>query len=233
MQILLIEDDAAVSDTLKAGLEMAGYSVVPAYTTADAHTALQGSGFDLILLDLELPDGSGLDLLSELRSAANPVPVIITTARSDIDDRVAGLDLGADDYMSKPVDIEELFARIRSIMRRADEAQSLRLQVGDLVLDLTGRRVIRGGREIDLTQREFDIAAYLIRNKDTVVTKDMLATNVWKLPKSAASIDNSVAVHMSHLREKIDKDPEIALIHTQWGEGYIMRSPPAGSNDDD
>jgi two-component system OmpR family response regulator len=233
MQILLIEDDVAVSDSLKAGLEFTGHSVSPVYNTAEARAAMAESGFDLILLDLELPDGNGLDLLAELRSAADPIPVIITTARTDIADRVAGLDLGADDYMPKPVDLEELLARIRSITRRAGEAQALRRQVGDLVLELTERQVTRGGKAIDLTQREFDVLDYLMRNKDTVVTKEMLASHVWKLPEHSAPIDNSIAVHMSHLRDKIDKDFDTSLIHTEWGAGYMMRSPSADSSDDD
>lgn len=225
MRILLVEDDVSVSDTLKSGLEAAGYAVTPAYEADKAREALQSSGFDLVLLDLELPDGSGLDILKQLRDDSNPVPVIITTARAELDSRVTGLDIGADDYMVKPIELPELLARIRSIGRRTADTAAMHMQIADLVVDMTARSVTRGDTPIDLTQRELDLLAYLMQHRGETITREMIAQDVWGLPEHAAPIDNSVAVHMSHLRDKVDKGFEPNLIRTVRGEGYTMDLP--------
>jgi DNA-binding response OmpR family regulator len=177
--------------------------------------------FDCIILDLLLPGKDGLQVLADLRKTGRRVPVLILTARDTVEDRVIGLDAGADDYLIKPFAFAELLARLRVLFRRGrDEGETL-LRAGDLEMHLLQRRVLRAGKEIPLTQREFELLAYLLRHKNTIVTRDMLGRDVWKEP--AFALTNVIDVFVTYLRRKIEKPGTPPLIHTVRGVGYSLR----------
>ncbi|MBU0677774.1 MAG: response regulator transcription factor [Verrucomicrobia bacterium] len=221
-RLLVVEDNRKVADGIASGLTEEGYGVVIARTAAQASESVEGEHFALALLDLGLPDGRGLDILKSLREQAEYTKVIILTARDSITDRVDGLDAGADDYIVKPFSFPELLARIRAQLRTAGQPDVL-LEALDLKVDLMNRRVIRGGKEIELTTREFDLLRYLMQNKGRNVTREMLAADVWKVTARATPLDNVIDVHVSHLRDKIDKPFDLKLIHTVRGVGFILR----------
>jgi two-component system copper resistance phosphate regulon response regulator CusR len=170
-----------------------------------------------------LPGRSGLEILQTLRQRHVDTPVLILTAREGIDDRVLGLDLGADDYLVKPFALPELLARIRALLRRGRPSDILRLKVADLEMDLVARRVVRGDRSIDLTGREFELLEYLLRHQGHLVSREMLARDVWKEPRRATPLDNVIDVQMARLRRKVDPDDAARLIHTVRGVGFVVR----------
>src|SRR5262245_50231461 len=170
-----------------------------------------------------LPGRSGLEILQTLRQRHMDTPVLILTARDGIEDRVRGLDLGADDYLVKPFALPELLARIRAILRRGRPSEVLRLKVADLEMDLVARRTLRGDRPIDLTSREFDLLEYLMRHHGHLVSREMLARDVWKEPHRATPLDNVIDVQMTRLRRKVDLDGASRLIHTVRGVGFVLR----------
>jgi len=176
-----------------------------------------------VLLDLMLPGRSGLEILQTLRQRHIETPVLILTARDGVDDRVLGLDLGADDYLVKPFALPELLARVRALLRRGRPTDILRLKVADLELDLVSRRVVRGDRLIDLTGREFELLEYLLRHQGHLVSREMLARDVWKEPRRATPLDNVIDVQMARLRRKVDNDGAARLIHTVRGVGFVVR----------
>src|SRR6516225_8194870 len=169
-----------------------------------------------------LPGRSGLEILQTLRKRRNETPVLILTARDGVDDRVRGLDLGADDYLVKPFALPELLARIRALLRRGRPSDVLRLKAVDLELDLVGRRATRGDRSLDLTVREFDLLEYLLRHQGHLVSREMLAHDVWKEPRRATPLDNVIDVQMVRLRKKVDAEGA-RLIHTVRGVGFVLR----------
>jgi two-component system, OmpR family, copper resistance phosphate regulon response regulator CusR len=179
--------------------------------------------FDLVLLDLMLPGRSGLEILQTLRQRHIQTPVLILTARDGVDDRVLGLDLGADDYLVKPFALPELLARVRALLRRGRPSEALRLKVADLELDLVARRVVRGDRAVDLTGREFELLEYLLRHQGHLVSREMLARDVWKEPRRATPLDNVIDVQMTRLRRKVNLDGAPRLIHTVRGVGFVLR----------
>ena len=220
MLILIVEDDSDVAETYVDALESAGYTCEHVLDGAAATESLATKTYDLILLDIELPEKSGLDLLHEIRGKSSLQPVLIITGRGDLTDRIEGLDLGADDYLVKPIELLEMLARVRSILRRASGGESLNLIVGDLSVDLGNRHVIRGEREIELTNRQFD---FLARHVNHTVTYEQLARDVWKHSEKAAPINNLLAAHVSHLREKLNEGDAPNLIHTVWGQGFCLK----------
>jgi DNA-binding response OmpR family regulator len=197
--------------------------VVVERTGEDAFFRMTTEAFDLILLDLGLPGRDGLHILTTLRGKGIKTPVLVLTARDTLQDRVAGLDSGADDYLVKPFAFAELLARIRALMRRGRAAESPRLAVGDLSMDLITRKVTRGGQPVELTVREFELLEYLMRYEGQVVSRETLARDVWKETARTTPLDNVIDVHIARLRRKVDLDPSMKLIHTVRGVGFLLR----------
>jgi len=223
MRVLVVEDELKVANALREGLEGERYEVVVERTGEDAFFRMTTEAFDLILLDLGLPGRDGLQILTTLRNKGIKTPVLVLTARDTLQDRVAGLDSGADDYLVKPFAFAELLARIRALMRRGRAAESPRLAVGDLTMDLITRKVTRGGQPVDLTVREFELLEYLMRYEGQVVSRETLARDVWKETARTTPLDNVIDVHIARLRRKVDLDRPLKLIHTVRGVGFLLR----------
>ncbi len=223
MHVLIVEDEAKVAQALEEGLEREGYEVTVARTGEEGYYLLDARSFDLVVLDLMLPGRSGLEILGTIRARDRGIPVLILTARDTVQDRVVGLDTGADDYLVKPFAFPELAARIRALLRRGRAEPVSGLRVSDLELDVAARRVTRGGRGLELTAREFELLEYLLRNRGRVVSREMLAREVWKETDRATPLDNVIDVHIARLRRKIDDGFESKLIHTVRGVGYIVK----------
>jgi two-component system copper resistance phosphate regulon response regulator CusR len=223
VQILIVEDEAKVAQALKEGLEREGYDVAVALTGEEGYYLLDARSFDLVVLDLMLPGRGGLEILGTLRARDRGIPVLILTARDTVEDRVVGLDTGADDYLVKPFAFPELAARIRALLRRGRAEPVSRLRISELELDLAGRRVTRGGEELELTTREFELLEYLLRNRGRVVSREMLARDVWRETGRATPLDNVIDVHIARLRRKVDDAFEGKLIHTVRGVGFIVK----------
>jgi two-component system copper resistance phosphate regulon response regulator CusR len=223
VRVLVVEDERKLAQVLASALRAQHYDVVVAPTGEDGFFQANAETFDLVLLDLMLPGRNGLEILETLRKRHVQTPVLILTARDGVDDRVLGLDLGADDYLVKPFALPELLARIRALLRRGRPAEVVRLKVGDLELDLAGRRVTRAGRLLDLTAREFELLEYLLRHQGHVVSREMLAHEIWKEPRRATPIDNVIDVQVARLRRKVDLDGHERLIHTVRGVGFVLR----------
>lgn len=223
MRILIVEDEARVASFLQKGLREAGFVVDAA---EDGNRALElalSTDYDAVVLDLMLPHRDGLSVLRELRATGKSTPVLALTALDAVEDRVAGLDAGADDYLTKPFALAELLARVRALIRRGT-AQSSQLNVGDLSLDLASRQVMRGGKRIELTPKEFTLLHYLIRHRDHVVTRSMIAEHVWDMSFDSGS--NVIDVYIRYLRSKIDAPFDTKLIHTRRGIGYVLSETP-------
>jgi DNA-binding response OmpR family regulator len=182
--------------------------------------------FDLVLLDLMLPCRDGIEVLKTLRNLELQTPVLILTAKDGVDDRVLGLDSGADDYLVKPFAFPELLARIRALLRRGRSDQVLKLKLSDLEMDLVTRKVIRNSKSIELTGKEFELLDYLLRNQGHVVSREMLTRDVWQETSRAKPLDNVIDVHIAHLRQKIDDPFDTKLLHTVRGVGFILRENP-------
>jgi DNA-binding response OmpR family regulator len=221
--VLVVEDEPKLAQVLASALGGEHYDVVVAPTGEDGFFHANAEVFDIVLLDLMLPGRGGLEILQTLRKRHIQTPVLILTARDGIDDRVRGLDLGADDYLVKPFALPELLARIRALLRRGRPSDVLRLRVADLELDTVTRRALRGDRQLDLTVREFELLEYLLRHQGHLVSREMLARDVWKEPRRATPLDNVIDVQMARLRKKVDADGGVRLIHTVRGVGFVMR----------
>ncbi len=223
MRILVVEDERKIAEVLVSALMTEHYDVVVAPTGEDGFFRANAEAFDLVVLDLMLPGRSGLEILQTLRQRHVETPVLILTARDGIDDRVRGLDLGADDYLVKPFAIPEVLARVRALLRRGRPSEVFRLKVADLELDLVARRAHRGDRLLDLTVREFELLEYLLRHQGHLVSREMLARDVWREPRRATPIDNVIDVQMTRLRKKVDTHGSSRLIHTVRGVGFVLR----------
>lgn len=223
MRILVVEDDAKVAGALKSGLAGEGYEVVVSRTGEDGYFRATTEPYDAVLLDLGLPGRSGLEILVGLRSRGLRLPVLVVTARDAVDDRVTGLDSGADDYLVKPFAFAELLARLRALLRRGRPEEALRMRVADLELDPVTRTVTRDGAPIDLTSREFELLEYLVRHHGQIVSRDMLTRDVWKEPSRGTPLDNVIDVHITRLRKKVDPGSAPRLIHTVRGVGFVVR----------
>jgi DNA-binding response OmpR family regulator len=223
MRVLVVEDERKLREVLASALRSEHYEVVAAGTGHEGSMRAQEERFDLVVLDLMLPGRSGLDILQELRRRHIETPVLVLTARDGVDDRVRGLDLGADDYLVKPFALPELLARIRALLRRGRPADVVRMKAADLEIDLVARRACRADRALDLTSREFELLEYLVRHQGHLVSREMLAREVWKEPRRATPIDNVIDVQMTRLRRKVDMDGGPRLIHTVRGVGFVLR----------
>ena len=227
VRVLVVEDERKLAQALAKGLEAQHYDVVVAPTGEDGFFHANAEVFDLVILDLMLPGRSGLEILTVLRQRGLQTPVLILTARDGIDDRVLGLDLGADDYLVKPFAFPELLARIRALLRRGRPADVVRLKIADLELDTVTRTVTRGRRALDLTARELDLLEYLLRHQGHLVSREMLAHDVWKEPRRATPLDNVIDVQMARLRKKVDAEADQRLIHTVRGVGFVLKEGEA------
>jgi DNA-binding response OmpR family regulator len=222
MKILVIEDDKKVAQALKKGLESERYEVELAQTGEIGFFLINSQTFDLIILDLMLPGRDGLEILAAVRGRNDKTPVLILTAKDAVEDKVVGLDAGADDYLVKPFAFPELLARVRALLRRGTNGQATKLKLADLDMDLVRRVVTRAGRSISLTVREFELLEYLLRNQGRIVTREMLARDVWKETQRATPLDNVIDVLIARLRKKIDEPSAMRLLRTVRGVGFIL-----------
>jgi two-component system copper resistance phosphate regulon response regulator CusR len=220
--ILVVEDDQRIAELIQKGLEGDGYQVAFALDGESALKQVQNAGFDLVILDLGLPGMDGFTVLERLRNRQASPPVLILSARGGLDDRVKGLELGADDYIAKPFAFVELLARIRAILRRG-QPFSERLQVGDLVLDCLRRKVFRGAHLVDLAPKEFSVLECLMRHRGKPLSRAMIVERVWEYEYDG--LTNIVDVYIRHLRSKIDDRHPVKLIHTVRGVGYMVDLP--------
>ena len=222
MRILVIEDEKKVARAIKEGLEAEHFEVTVALTGEEGFYLVSEQTFDLILLDLMLPGRNGLEILKILRKREIPTPVLILTARDAIEDRVLGLDCGADDYLVKPFAFEELLARIRALLRRGRPEQVLKLKLADLEIDLITRKAQRGGQVLHLTGREYELLEYLLRHAGRTVSREMLAHDVWSEPSRDPTTDNVIDVHIARLRRKVDDPFDRKLVKTVRGVGFAL-----------
>ena len=223
MRILVVEDDRKVATFIRRGLEEEGYAVDVLHDGGAAGEQAHCIEYDAAVLDLMLPGRSGFQVLRDIRAEKAELPVLILTAKSSLEERVTGLDSGADDYMVKPFALAELSARLRALLRRGKPRET-RLNVADLVMDIVRRTVTRGGRRIDLRPKEYALLEYLMRNSDRPVTRSLIIEHVWDIHFD--SISNVVEVHINSLRPKIDREFAPPLIHTVRGVGYMLTDTP-------
>jgi two-component system copper resistance phosphate regulon response regulator CusR len=222
MRFLVVEDEKRIADFLSRGLESAGYAVDVSGDGATAIEMVHATDYDLVILDMMLPDMDGLQVLEKIRNRKSSPPVLILSARGGVDDRVKGLELGADDYLVKPFAFVELLARVRVLLRRGQPTPE-RLQVGDLVLDCIRRKVVRSGDNIELAPKEFSILEYMMRNRGRPLSRTMIVEHVWDMDYDG--LTNIVDVYIRHLRSKIDDKWPMKLIHTVRGIGYMLDLP--------
>ena len=222
MRILVVEDEKKVASFIKRGLEQESYAVDTAHDGLEGEHFARVNDYDVIILDIMLPKKNGLDVLKDLKAAGMATPVILLTARDSVEDRVRGLNLGADDYLVKPFAFEELIARINVLLRRGGTGLPV-LKFSDLSLDPATRKARRGDREVELTVKEYALLEYLLRNPNRVLTRALIAEHVWD--QSFDSETNVVDVYINHLRAKLDSDPSKRLIHTVRGVGYVLKEP--------
>jgi two-component system, OmpR family, copper resistance phosphate regulon response regulator CusR len=223
VRILLVEDEGKVGNALSQGLQAEGYDVIWAQTGEEGFFHASSQVFDLIVLDVMLPGRDGIEVLQTLRKKGSTIPVLLLTAKDAIEDRVLGLDAGADDYLVKPFAFAELSARLRALLRRnKPETAAELLIIEALEIDPIRRTVSREGQRIDLTVREFELLEYLARNHDRVVSREMLARDVWKESGRATPLDNVIDVHVARLRKKMDDPFEVKLLHTVRGVGFTL-----------
>jgi heavy metal response regulator len=221
MRILVIEDEKKVAHFIKKGLEEEHYAVDTAYDGEVGLFMAESNEYDLIVLDLMIPKIDGIEVLRRIRGNKNNVPILVLTARASVEDIVKGLDTGGDDYLTKPFEFVEFLARIRALLRREKIEKEPILKVADLTLSLVTHKVMRKGREIELTSKEYALLEYFMRNPEKVLTRTMISEHVWDYHFD--SLTNVIDVYVNYLRKKIDKDFETKLIHTIRGVGYIMK----------
>jgi two-component system, OmpR family, copper resistance phosphate regulon response regulator CusR len=223
VHILVVEDQEKLAQALRRGLEAEQYSVTVARTGEEGFYLLSTETYDLVILDVMLPARDGLSVLAALRQRGVLVPVLMLTAKDTIEDRVRGLDAGADDYLVKPFAVPELLARIRALVRRGKMDTSGKLKVADLEMDVAGHRVSRDGTELVLTAHEFELLEYLLRHQGRVISRETLAREVWKEVARSTPLDNVIDVHIAHLRKKVDEPFGSKLLHTVRGVGFVLR----------
>jgi heavy metal response regulator len=222
MRILVVEDERKVASFIRQGLGEEGYAVDVASNGEEGLAMARDGVHDLIILDIGLPKMNGLQVLQELRRRKVTTPVLLLTVRATIEDKVLGLDAGADDYLTKPFAFQELVARVRALLRRRTEGGPAVLQFADLTLDPARHTAFRGGQKIDLTSKEFALLDYFMRNPGRVLTRTMIIEHVWDYDFDTGT--NVVDVYVNYLRKKIDSDREPKLIHTIRGVGYVMKA---------
>ncbi|HUE12784.1 MAG TPA: response regulator transcription factor [Planctomycetaceae bacterium] len=222
-RILVVEDQRSLLRNLVRGLGEEGYEVIPAASVSEARAAI-GRQPDVLVLDLMLPDGSGVELLRKLRGEGFRQPILILTARDSVDDRVEGLDAGADDYLVKPFSFNELLARLRALLRRGSLEQQAILRVEGLEIDRLKRLATRNGLALELSNRQFELLSYLMLHANTVVNREMIARDVWR--ESTATWTNVIEVHIAQLRRKLERPEWPLLLHTIRGQGYLLGRMP-------
>jgi two-component system, OmpR family, copper resistance phosphate regulon response regulator CusR len=220
-RLLIVEDQRKLLSNLQRGLEEKGYEVITAATGEQGYYAATTEPIDAMILDLMLPGRDGIRVLRDLRANGFTRPVLILTARDALEDKVLGLDTGADDYLVKPFAFAELLARLRALLRRDVSSRDLFLRADDLEVDLLARRVVRDGVELDLTKREYELLEYLLRHKNSVVTREMISRDVWKEVTGVPT--NAIDVYVTLLRKKVERPGSRQLIHTLRGVGYSLR----------
>lgn len=221
MRILVVEDEEKIANFIKRGLKEEGYVVDIAGDGEEGLYLALNHSFDLIVLDLMLPIKDGLTVCAELREKGKNIPILMLTAKSSTQDKVSGLDLGANDYITKPFAFEEFLARIRALLRNKNNTESTRLKIHDLDMDLLTHKVYRGGKEITLTSKEFSLLEYLMRNKGSIVTRTMITEHVWEI--NFDSFTNVIDVYINYLRNKVDKGYDKKLIYTVRSRGYSIK----------
>ena len=221
MRVLVVEDDPKLLESIRKGLKGLGLAVDGASDGREGLDLALANDYDALVLDVMLPGRDGLEVLRELRARRKAVPILVLSARSSVEDRILGLDLGADDYLGKPFSFEELLARLRAITRRPAAEPATKLAAADLELDTVTREVRRAGRTIDLTTKEFALLEYLLRRKGVVLTRSMILDHVWDLEYDGGS--NLVEVYVNYLRRKVDQGHPVKLIQTVRGAGYVLK----------
>ena len=225
-RILIVEDDSKMADALVSGLKSHGYEAILARTGEEAFFLVHTVEPDLVLLDLSLPQRGGLEILAQIRAKSLSLRVLILTSHNSVEDRVIGLNAGADDYLGKPFSFPELLARIASLLRRTGALEHpASLQLADIVVDIQSRTVSRSGIPLELTTREYDLLVYLLEHRNNAVSREMLAKDVWRETSRFTPIDNVIDVQMTRLRRKIDDPFPVKLLHTIRGVGFILREP--------
>jgi DNA-binding response OmpR family regulator len=229
MRVLVIEDEEKMADLLKRGLEEEGMQVELAFDGESGLAAAQTGNHDLIILDLGLPNRSGMEVLQDLRASGSKTPVLILTAQDSTEMKVKGLDIGADDYLTKPFAFSEMLARIRALQRRtqAEPDDKTKLQIGDLTLNLINRKATRAGLEVQLTGKEFALLEFFMRHPDEILSREVLSEKVWE--ETFDTLTNVIDVYINYLRNKIDRQFEPKLIHTVRGVGYQFKTPTGES----
>jgi DNA-binding response OmpR family regulator len=222
-RILVVEDQRSLLRNLVRGLEEEGYEVLQAASVSEARAALTHAP-EILVLDVMLPDGSGVELLQQLRAEGYSQPILVLTARDSVDDRVSGLDAGADDYLVKPFSFNELLARLRALLRRGSLEQQAILRVEGLEVDRLKRVAHRNGQSLELSNRQFELLSYLMHHANTVVNREMIARDVWR--ESTATWTNVIEVHIAQLRRKIERPEWPLLLHTVRGQGYLLGKAP-------
>jgi two-component system, OmpR family, copper resistance phosphate regulon response regulator CusR len=222
MRILIIEDEPKVAAAVAEGFRAEGFDVSSCASGEDGFFLLSTQRFDLLILDILLPGRNGLEILEAARRLGARLPVLVLTARDSVEDRVRGLDCGADDYVVKPFAFSELLARARALLRRGPIEQIANLKYADIEMDCQRRSCRRQGRELSLTAKEYDLLEYLLRHNETVVSREMLATDVWRATERATPLDNVIDVHVARLRRKLDEPCEKKLLKTIRGVGFML-----------
>lgn len=225
-KVLIVEDEMKIAEALTKGLQDEGYETQAVASGEEALFLLSRERFDMILLDIMLPGRDGFEVLKMLRASQDATPVIMLTARDSVEDKVQGLDQGADDYLVKPFAFSELMSRLRLRLKKSKPESTVQLNFEDLKMELLSREVSRAGIKIDLTVKEFEVLEYLLRHRGEIVTRDMLAKDVWKTTARATPLDNVIDVHIARLRKKIDQDGQIPMIHTVRGVGFTLKVMP-------
>jgi len=220
MKILVVEDEERVAHFIQKGLKEEGHAVDVAYDGEEGEFLAEVNEYDLIILDLMLPKKNGVSVCREIRERGVITPVLMLTARDSIEDKVRGLDAGADDYLTKPFVFDELLARVRALLRRRSDVKTPTLKMADLELDPISRRVLRSGKQMRLTTKEYALLEYMMRNPGKVLSRTLIGEHVWDMNFDPES--NVIDVYVSHLRSKVDKDHETPLIHTMRGRGYML-----------
>jgi len=220
MRLLVVEDDVRLSEVLVENLQKSGFVADAVHYACQAHGALQNIAYDAVILDRGLPDGDGLELLQQIRTCGSNVPILILTARDAVEDRVAGLDNGADDYLVKPFATEELVSRLKALLRRPGGALGRRLVAGNVILDTIGRDIQIDNRPVELSRREISVLEHLMRRLGRVVPKELLEEKLYGFGEELES--NAVPVHVHHLRRKLERARATASIHTVRGVGYLL-----------
>ncbi len=229
MRVLVVEDEQKINRTVCQALREESYAVDAAFDGDEAEQLIDINDYDLIIMDIMLPKKDGLQVCAGIRQRGNPTPILLLTAKDAYEDRVQGLDSGADDYLVKPFHMGELMARVRALLRRESLAKSTRLQIADLILDTSSHRVTRADTPIELTSKEYAMLEYFMRHPDQVLTRTMISEHVWD--DEFDSFSNIIDVYIRRLRKKIDETASVKLLHTIRGSGYLLGVLENGRSD--